>query len=242
MAATTLASSDDAAELLMMVRVVIHSLLRKEGDEDDAQLEHMKEMVRECGSMALSRRDQSAVSKELLAVTQRMLDAQLRSLDGGEQRRVVVSSSASDHQLMESAAAAKKKEKAASVKKKKRNKRNKAAKHKGTKLKSWLGGGIISLLMMAAFGSTTTLITHSLVPRSDGSSEGKAPPTLPPSTSTSLRQRKLQTSYMASMSPASLSPLAAVVQAPVFSPDTVSNRRRKSADERALSTCFDTPY
>ncbi len=88
---------------------------------------------------------------------------------------------------MDSAAAAK--NKAAAKKKKKRNKRNKAAaKRKGTKFR-WLGGGIMSLLMVA-FGSITTFnVALSLIHRSDGSSEGKAPPTLPPSTSTSLRVR-----------------------------------------------------
>jgi len=229
MAAATLTSSDNSAamddrrllELLIMV-VVIHSLLRKEGDDDDGQLDQMKDMVKEL-SMAINRRgDQSAVSNQLLlALTQRLIDdAQLRSLDGGENEgQGQVASSASDHQLMETAAAA------AAKKKKKRNKRNKAAaKHKGTKRRSWLGGGIISLLMImaAAFGSITSL---SHIPQSDGSSKGnKAPPTLPPSASTSLRQRDLQSSNnMASASPASVNPLAAVVQAPIFSPADASN-------------------
>jgi hypothetical protein len=40
----------------------------------------------------------------------------------------------------------------------------------------------------------------------------------------------------------SVSPLAVVVQAPIFSPAAAtSNRRMNSVDERALSTCFDTP-
>jgi hypothetical protein len=64
--------------------------------------------------IAITRRDQSAVSKkELLAVIQQLLDAQLRLLDSGEKGRVVVSSSACNHQLMDNAAAAKKKKKAA---------------------------------------------------------------------------------------------------------------------------------
>jgi hypothetical protein len=256
MTATTLPSSDNAAamddrrilELLIMV-VVIHSLLRKEGandDDDDAQLEQMKETVRQSCSVAINRRgDQFGVSKELLVITQCLLDnAQLRLLDnGGEENegRVVASSSASDHQLMETTAAAKKEDKAAAAKKKKkRNKKNKAAaKHKGTKLRSCLGGGIISLLMMAAsFSSVTTFITLSY-----GSSEGnKAPPTLPPSTSTSLRQRDLQSSNnIAPASPASVSPFSAVVQSPIFSPAAVSNRPMNSVDESALLTCFDTP-
>eukprot|EP00985_Skeletonema_marinoi_P028078 scaffold23961_cov66-Skeletonema_marinoi.AAC.1 len=55
---------------------------------------------------------------------------------------------------------------------------------------SWVGGGAIPLIMMAAFGSITTLIAFSLIHQSDGSSEGEDPPTLPPSAaSTSLGQR-----------------------------------------------------
>jgi hypothetical protein len=180
--------------------------------------------------------DQSAVSKtkkELLALTQRLLDEQqqLRLLDGGEtEGREEVSPSATDHQLMETAAAAKKKkEKAAAAKnmmKKKRNKRNKAAaKHKGTKRMSRLGGGIISLLMMAVTFGSIMKLSH--IPQSDGSTEGnKAPPTLPPSASTSLRQRKRQSSdnIMSPTSPSSVSPFSAsVVQAPLFSPADVSN-------------------
>jgi hypothetical protein len=87
---------------------------------------------------------------------------------------------------------------------------------------SWLGGGFLSLIMMAAVGSMTTLITLSLIRQSDGSSEGKAPPTLPPSPSTSLRQRDLQSS-MSSTSPSVISPLPAFVQSPVFLPAPVSN-------------------
>jgi hypothetical protein len=240
MAAATLTSSDAAAamddrrllELLMML-MAIHSLLPQEGaaDDDAGELEQMKEIMMEFSMTIINKRDQSAVSKELLAVTQRLLDdVQLRSLDGGEtEGRVEVSSSASDHhQLMDTSAAAAKK------KKKKRNKRNKAAaKHKGTK-RTWLGGGIISLLMMAvAFGSITKL---TLIPQSDGS-EGKAPPTLPPSASTSLRQRVLQSSNnMAPSSPASVSPFAAVVQAPIFSPTTASNSPMKSVGTALLSS------
>jgi len=231
-----------------MVVVMTHSLLRNEvaAADDNVQFQRMKEMVRAL-SMAITRRDQTIISRELLAASQWLLDEQLRSLDGIEQGRVGASSSSSDHQLMDGAAASKKK--AAAAKKKKRNKRNKAAaKHnRGTKLMSWLGGGIISLIMMAAFSSVTTLIALSLIHQSDGSSEGKAPPSLPPTTSTSLRQRDLQSSNMALTSPTSKSPLPIVAQSPVFSPaaDAFSNDRRMKADEtvplsRASSICTDT--
>ena len=241
MANSTLTSSDDAAamdhrnlELRLMVVMMTHSLLRNEGAaaDDNVQFQRMKEKVRAL-SMAINRRDQTIISRELLAVSQWLLDEQLRSLDGREQGRVGVSSSSSDHQLMDGAAASKKK--AAAAKKKKRNRRNKAAaKHnKGTKLMSWLGGGIISLIMMAAFSSVTTLIALSLIHQSDGSSEGKAPPSLPPTTSTSLRQRDLQSSNMALTSPTNKSPLPVVAQSPVFSPaaDAFNNDRRMKADE-----------
>jgi hypothetical protein len=194
----------------------------------------MKEILRGESVMAITRRDRSAA---LLAVTQRLMDAQLlRSLDGGE--KVAVTSSTSDHQLMDSAATAKKK---------KRNKQNKAAaKNKRTKRMSWLGGGNIPLIMMAAaFGSITTLISLSLIHLSDGSSEGKAPPVLPPTASTYLRQGDFQSS-MSSTSPNTINPLSAVpVQSPIFSPrTTVNNSPMNSVEKPSFSpilfVCTDT--
>jgi len=86
---------------------------------------------------------------------------------------------------------------------------------------------------MAAFSSVTTLIALSLIHQSDGSSEGKAPPSLPPTTSTSLRHRDLQSSNMTSTSPTNKSPLPIVAQSPVFSPaaDAFSNNRCVKSDE-----------
>ena len=246
----TLTSSDAAAtvavdrrileQLLMMM--IVHSLLRKEGTDDDDDDDALKKMAREC--MAVNRRgEQSAVSiAQLLGVTERMLDAQLlRLLDGGEEGREVMSLSdaASDQQLMDEAAATKKKRAAAKAAKKKRNKRNKAAaKHKKTRLISWLGGGILPLLMMAAFGSITTLIAFSLIHQSDGSSEGEDPPTLPPSASTSLGQRDIQ-SIIVSPLPV---PVVLAVKSPIFSPSVDSDVSIPSmkSDER-VSTCLDTP-
>eukprot|EP00985_Skeletonema_marinoi_P021636 scaffold13377_cov117-Skeletonema_marinoi.AAC.7 len=203
MTGDTLTSSDATAaamdrrileQLLMMM--MVHSLLQKGGD-DNNDGDALKKMAREC--MAANKREQSTLSMaQLLVVTERMLDAQLLRLldDGLKGREVLSSDAASDQQLMDAdAAAAKKKRAAAKAAKKKRNKRNKAAaKHKKmrTKLVSWLGGGILPLIMMAAFGSITTLIAFSLIHQSDGSSEGEDPPTLPPSASTSLGQRDIQ--------------------------------------------------
>jgi hypothetical protein len=234
---------------LLLLAMVTYSLLRNEGADNDDNVQLSEQLKMKFSIMAINNRigDQSAVSKALLVIAQRLLSEQLRSLDGGENEGpAVVSSAASDHQLIDSTAAAKTKKKkaiAAAAKKKKRNRRNKAAaKYKGTKLMSCLGGGIISLFMMAAlFGSITTLISLSLIHQSDGSSEGKASPTLPPSTSTSLRQRDLQSSNVASTSPSSVSPSAAVVQAPIFSPADVSNPPVNTFDKSAPSTCFDTP-
>eukprot|EP00984_Skeletonema_dohrnii_P004888 scaffold1723_cov78-Skeletonema_dohrnii-CCMP3373.AAC.2 len=192
MTGDTLTSSDATAaamdrrileQLLMMM--VVHSLLQKEDDDGDGDA--LKKMAREC--MAANKREQSAVSMaQLLVVAERMLDAQLLCLldDGMKGREVLSYDAASDQQLTDAdAAAAKKKRAAANAAKKKRNKRNKAAaKPKKTRLKSWLGGGILPLIVMAAFGSITTLIGFSLIHQSDGSSEGEDPPTLPPSAST----------------------------------------------------------
>eukprot|EP00984_Skeletonema_dohrnii_P022820 scaffold11920_cov70-Skeletonema_dohrnii-CCMP3373.AAC.3 len=242
MTGDTLTSSDATAaamdrrileQLLMMM--MVHSLLQKEGDDNDGDA--LKKMAREC--MAANEREQSAVSMaRLLVVAERMLDAQLlRLLDEG--REVLSSDAASDQQLMDAdAAAAKKKRAAAKAAKKKLNKRNKAAaKPKKTRLKSWLGGGIIPLIVMAAFGSITTLIAFSLIHQSDGSSEGEDPPTLPPSASTSLGQRDIQSI----ISPLPV-PVVLAVESPIFSPrdSDVSNPSMKS-EERAVSTCLDTP-
>ena len=140
----TLNSSDAAAAAMMnrrlleqlMIMMAIHSLhLHQEGGaNDDAQSQELQQMMMEY-IMAMNGRDQSAVSisKEILlaAVTQRLLDAQLRLLlDGGEKGR----GSASDQQQLMDRVAAKKKKRVAAAAKKKRNKWNKvAAKHKGTK-------------------------------------------------------------------------------------------------------------
>ncbi|KAK1733561.1 leucine-rich repeat protein [Skeletonema marinoi] len=245
MTGDTLTSSDATAaamdrrileQLLMMM--MVHSLLQKEDDDDDGDA--LKKMAMEC--MAANKREQSAVSMaQLLVVAERMLDAQLlRLLAGGlEGREVLSSDAASDQQLMDAdAAAAKKKRAAAKAAKKKRNKRNKAAaKPKKTKLVSWLGGGILPLIMMAAFGSITTLIAFSLIHQSDGSSEGEDPPTLPPSASTSLGQRDIQSI----ISPLPV-PVVLAVKSPIFSPSDsdVSNPSMKS-DDRVVSTCLDTP-
>eukprot|EP00984_Skeletonema_dohrnii_P038885 scaffold42658_cov122-Skeletonema_dohrnii-CCMP3373.AAC.1 len=174
----TLTSSDaDAAKLRrlleqLLMMMAIHSLLRKEGTDDDGDA--LKKMAMESMAGPI-RREQSAVSvAQLLVVTGRMLDEQLlRLLDGGgEKGREVLSSDAAsvDQQSMDAAAdaAAAKKKRAATAAKKKRNKRNKAAaKHKKTRLMSWLGGGVIPLIVMAAFGSITTLIAFSLIHQSD---------------------------------------------------------------------------
>ncbi|KAL7425653.1 hypothetical protein ACHAXM_000107, partial [Skeletonema potamos] len=55
--------------------------------------------------------------------------------------------------------------------------------------------------------------------------------------------RDLQSSNVASTSPSSASPLAAVVQAPIFSPAAVTTSipPMNTFDESAASTCFDTP-
>jgi len=241
----TLTSSGDAAaamdrrilEQLLMV-MMVHSLLQKEGTDDDGDA--LKKMAREC--MAANKMEQSGVAMaQLLVVAERMLDAQLlRLLDGGLKGREVLSSDAtSDQQLMDAdAAVAKKKRAAAKAAKKKRHKRNKAAaKPKKTRLVSWLGGGIIPLIMVAAFGSITTLIAFSLIRQSDGSSEGEDLPTLPPSASTSLGQRDIQSIISPLPVPAVLA-----VKSPIFSPSDseVSNPSMKS-DDRAVSTCLDTP-
>eukprot|EP00984_Skeletonema_dohrnii_P019496 scaffold9330_cov157-Skeletonema_dohrnii-CCMP3373.AAC.2 len=131
---------------------------------------------------------------------------------------------------------------AAKKKRNKRNKRNKAAvKPEKTRLMSWLGGGILplTLIVMAAFGSITTLIAFSLIHHSNGSSEGEDPPTLPPSASKSLGQRDLQSNIIASASPTSLSslPVAVVVQAPVIP----AAQNSPTNSPVPSSTCLDTP-
>ena len=219
----------------LLIMMMVQSLQKEDDNNNDGDA--LKKMAMEC--MAANKREQSAVSmSQLLAVAERMLDAQLlRLLDGGlKGREVLPSDAASDQQLTDAdAAAAEKKRVAAKGAKKKRNKA--AAKPKKTRLVSWLGGGILPLIMMAALGSITTLIAFSLIHSSDGSSEGEDPPTLPPSASTSLGQRDLQSI----ISPLPV-PVVLAVKSPIFSPSDsdVSNPSMKS-DERAVSTCLDTP-
>ena len=151
----------------------------------------------------------------------------LRLLEEREERRTVVTSSEilATTSANISNAAKKKKMAAAAAAKKKRYKRNKAAaKHKKTNIMlPWLGGGIISLIMMIAFSSIETLTSpFSLIHASDGSGDGEAPPALPPSASRSLRQRGHRSNIdnTASTSPDIISPLPAAVP-PIFSPAAV---------------------
>ena len=160
----------------------------------------------------------------------------LRLLDEREERQTVVTSSEilATTSANISNAAKKKKRAAAAAAKKKRYKRNKAAaKHKKTKIMlSWLGGGIISVIMMIAFSSIETLI-------SDGSGDGEAPPALPPSASRSLRQRGHRSNIdnaASTTSPDIISPLPAAVP-PIFSPAAVGHLM----NEELSSTCLDTP-
>eukprot|EP00985_Skeletonema_marinoi_P008780 scaffold4015_cov200-Skeletonema_marinoi.AAC.11 len=253
-------TSDTAAmkrRRLLELLAIIRSLYCKESSADDdgaaAVAARNRNVVegRAREGVRLINDQMAAVSTELLLTV--MSDMMLlRLLDGlglEEGRAVPSSDAASVQQLMDDAAVAKKmKRAAAAAAKKKRNKRNKAAaKHKKTKLMSWKGGGLISLIMMIAFGSITTLIFPlSLIHPSDGSGEGNTPPALPPSASKSLRQSDHRSNYDESDSSVTdiISPLPAVVVVvppPIFSPIFVGNRRMKSDEMRASSTCVDTP-
>ncbi|KAK1733977.1 leucine-rich repeat domain-containing protein [Skeletonema marinoi] len=217
---------------------IIRSLLRKEGAAAAG-------VVREKEGMALNIDQLADFSTELLLTV-----LLLRLLDERAEGRVAVavpSSASSDEQLEDDAAADKMKKKRAAAaakkkEKKKRYKRNKAAakqkqkQNKTTKLMSWIGGGLISLMTMIAFGSIMTFVVPlSLIHQSDGSGERKAPPALPPSASKPLRQKqediRSNNNNAASVSSDIINhPLAAVVPPPIFSPSavTVSNRRMKS--------------
>eukprot|EP00984_Skeletonema_dohrnii_P010749 scaffold4227_cov78-Skeletonema_dohrnii-CCMP3373.AAC.1 len=230
-------TSDTAAmerRNLLEQLMAIRSLMPKENDDDSRDV--IKDLAKK--GMTLKKEQLTALSTEFLLTV--LLDVMLlRLLDEGP------AGSSDRQQVVDDAAAAKKKRKAAA--KKKRYKRNKAAakqQQKETKLMSWLGGGIISVIMMVAFSFISTpIVTLSLFQPSDGSGEGKAPPALPPSASKSLRQEDIKSKNEASTSPADIiiSPSAAIVPPPVFfAPIAVSNRRVKS-DEMRASTCFDTP-
>eukprot|EP00985_Skeletonema_marinoi_P029597 scaffold28378_cov223-Skeletonema_marinoi.AAC.1 len=159
---------------------IIRSLLRKEGAAAAG-------VVREKEGMALNIDQLADFSTELLLTV-----LLLRLLDERAEGRVAVavpSSASSDEQLEDDAAAdkikMKKKRAAAAAKKKekkKRYKRNKAAakqkqkqkQNKTTKLMSWIGGGLISLMTMIAFGSIMTFVVPlSLIHQTDGSGGGK---------------------------------------------------------------------
>ncbi|KAK1744068.1 leucine-rich repeat domain-containing protein [Skeletonema marinoi] len=230
--------TSDAASMnrriLLEQLMAIRSLMHKKGAADNDSRDVIKDLAKK--GMTLKKEQLTALSTEFLLTV--LLDLfLLRLLDEG------ATVSSDPQRLVDDAAAAKRKKRAAA--KKKRYKRNKAAakqQQKKTKLVSWLGGGIISVIMMVAFSFITTpIVTLSLFQPSDGLGEGKAPPALPPSASKSLRQEDLKPDNEASTSPdIIISPLAAVVPPPVFAPTAVSNRRMKFDAMRA-STCLDTP-
>eukprot|EP00984_Skeletonema_dohrnii_P014363 scaffold6018_cov94-Skeletonema_dohrnii-CCMP3373.AAC.3 len=220
-------------EQLMAIRSLMHKNGTAAADDDDSR-DVIKDLAKK--GITLNREQLTALSTEFLLTV--LLDVMLlRLLDEGP------IGSSDRQQVVDDAAAAKKKGKAAA--KKKRYKRNKAAaKHKKTKLMSWLGGGIISVIMMVAFSFISTpIVTLSLFQPSDGLGEGKAPPALPPSASKSLRQEDIKSKNEASTSLDIIrSPLAAVVPPPVFAPIALSNRRRRmKSDEMRASKCLDTP-
>eukprot|EP00984_Skeletonema_dohrnii_P025757 scaffold14940_cov61-Skeletonema_dohrnii-CCMP3373.AAC.1 len=240
-------TSDDAALMkrrrnLLEQLLAIRSLMPKKGTADAAD-DDSRDVINDLAKKGktLNKEQFAALSTEFLLTV--LLDVMLlRLLDGG------ATASSDQQQLMDDAAAARKKKRAAA--KKKRNKRNKAAakqQHKKTKLMSWLGGGIISVIMMIAFSFISTpIVTLSLFQPSDGSGEGKAPPALPPSVSKSLHQKDLQPDDEASNSPDIIrSPLAVVVPPPIFAPAAVSNRRMKLFDNKmreSTSTAADTDH
>eukprot|EP00984_Skeletonema_dohrnii_P005545 scaffold1955_cov106-Skeletonema_dohrnii-CCMP3373.AAC.13 len=231
-------TSDTASmkrRILLEQLMTIRSLMRKEGaaDDDDSRdrdvvINYMKKgmtLNKEQLTTALSTEFLLTVLLDLFLL--RLLDDGEREEGGATEPSATVSSA--QQQLMDDAAAAKKKKRAAA--KKNRYKRNKAAaKHKKTKLMSWLSGGIISAIMMVAFSFITTpIVTLSLFQPSDGSGEGKARPALPPAISKFLRQEDLNSDNEASTSPDTIrSPSAAVVLPPVFAPTAVSKRRMTS--------------
>eukprot|EP00984_Skeletonema_dohrnii_P014355 scaffold6017_cov77-Skeletonema_dohrnii-CCMP3373.AAC.2 len=240
-------STSDAASMhrrnLLEQLITIRSLMHKNGTAaaDDDSRDVIKDLAKK--GITLNKEQLAALSTEFLLSV--LLDLMLlRLLDEGEEGGATVppaASSSEQQQVMDDAAAAKKRKKAAA--KKKRYKRNKAAakrQQKETRLMSWLGGGIISVIMMVAFSFITTpIVTLSLIKPSDGSGEGKAPPALPPSVSKSLRQEDIKPNDEASTSPADIiiSPLAAVVPPPVFAPTALSNHRmRMKSDEMREST------
>ena len=228
----------DGAEMnrhrpLLEQLATIRSLIREQIDQDDGSRDVVvKKYVAKEGRRP--KKELAGLSPEVLLIA--LLDVLLLYLlDEGEEGRVAVPP-ADDN-----TAVAKKKKKRAAAKKK-RYKRNKAAaKHKKTtKLMSWLGGGIISLIMMVAFRSIATpIVTLSLVHTSDGSSEGKAPPALPPTTSRSLRKRDYRSNSAAPTLSDIVSPLPAVAPPPIFSPAAVGGDiNLKSFESPTL--CTDT--
>ena len=218
----------------------IRSLMREHTEKDDGSRDEIVKDVAKEGMRP--KKDQLAgLSSEALLIV--LMDVLLLHLidEGEEGRRVTVPTA--EHDI----SAAKKKKRAAA--KKKRYKRNKAAanQHKKTKIMSWLGGGTISLIMMVAFNSITLpIVTISLIHQSDGSSEVKAPPALPPTTSRALRSRDYRSNNNAApTTPDSdiVSPLPVVVSPPIFSPaaavTTVDNTNLKSFESPTIS-CTDT--
>lgn len=164
----------------------------------------------------------------------------LRLMEEREERRAVASSPdgvASDQYLMDgaaAAAAAADKEQAAQQYKQNKEKVAYETENKNKKTKrimsscSWLGEGLVLLIIMVAFGFgfiTTLIPLLSLIRQSDGS--GHAEAILPQSVSKSRPQMHHRSN-------------AAAVPHPIFSPTDVGNRRMKS-DEAMAPLCLDTP-
>ena len=227
----------------LLILTLINSLRRREdhgADDDNFRGATVKEDI-------LSLGDQLAISKELMIVAQRLIDAQLLDLWRDEDKthimpslpapKILQSSSSSsvspDQQLMcdDEAAAIGKKNSAAAAKKKRYRKNKSAAKHKKkTSRMSWLGGfGILPQIVMMALSSITTLIvTFAIIhQRVDGSSEGGgATPALPPTSSKSLLRSPYRLTNIdnnVASSPSSKpdiinSPSEVLVPSPVLSP------------------------
>ena len=251
------ATTDDAADTPSPVMdrrlkeqlliLMLMDSLRPDGN-DDNHLNYETEKV--------DINKQLDMSKELMIVAQRLIDAKLLDLCHDHDRDVKSScldpSKTSeqqilmdDHEAAEVEASAAERGRAVATKKRKRMKKAKAAaKNNKTRFISWLGGaGFFPQMFMMAFTSITTLIiTLSIIHQSvDGSGEGRPPPALPP---TSSKSSKYLFHHRADSFVNSPSPTVAASRKPSITASANNTILHMESDEETSPVpviCFDTP-
>ena len=207
----------------LLILMLIDSLRREKddvaNDDDDDEVDKLK------GIAKVGVSNQTAASKELSSIAQRLIDEHILELnlpDGGNLVRspLTNASASSNHHVMnyyKESTVERKNKKPEAQKKRKRMNGTKLSKTKLSRGPE--GAGIVPQIFMMAFSSITTLIitlTIIHLRAANGSEEGTSTPALQPS-SKSLRHRQSDHRNMVSTTPPSIfnSPTVTAVDEPV---------------------------